>query len=122
MKLKSILSVVYPLSCLLLMHPASATAGEKKPAKKSRTSSSPRNNQAIKISPDALKRTMHVTAKDNDGKEIDFFVFDLEGTLVKHFRMTEGDKEEIAGLARGKYLYNVFAGDEEAAAGQFEIR
>lgn len=122
MKLRSTLSVVYPLSCLLLMQPTSATAGEKKPAKKSRTSSSPRNNQAVKISPDALKRTMHVTAKDNDGKEIDFFVFGLDGTLVKHFRMKDGDKEEITGLARGRYLYNVFAGDDEAAAGDFEIR
>jgi hypothetical protein len=83
---------------------------------------SSRNNNAVKIYPDAVKRVMHVVAKPNDGKEIDFFVFDLEGTLMQHYKMADGDKEKIAGLKRGKYVYHVFCGDEETATGEFEIR
>jgi len=94
---------------------------EKKPEKKTRTVAS-RNNQAVKIYPDPVKRVMHVIAKDNDGKQIDFFVFDLEGTLVHHYKMDEGDHKKISGLERGKYVYQVFSGDEETVAGQFEIR
>jgi hypothetical protein len=65
---------------------------------------------------------MHVVAKENDGKEIDFFVFDLEGTLMQHYKMQNGDHERITTLNRGKYVYRVFTGDEETATGELEIR
>ena len=65
---------------------------------------------------------MHVVAKENDGKKIDFFVFDLQGVLMVHFKMGEGDHEKINGLKRGKYIYHVFCGDEETAAGKLDIR
>jgi hypothetical protein len=65
---------------------------------------------------------MHVVAKDNAGREIDFFVFDLQGVIIQHFKMKEKDHIKIAGLARGKYIYRVFSGDEETASGHFEIK
>ena len=65
---------------------------------------------------------MHVVAKENDGKEIDFFVFDLEGTLVQNYKMKAKEHIRIQGLQRGSYVYRVFCGDEETAAGNFEIR
>jgi hypothetical protein len=109
---------------------AVATATEKKPAAKAvneerktvKKLPSPRNNNAVKIYPDIIRKAMHVVAKENDGKQIDFFVFDPEGTLMKHYRMNDGEHKIIDGLDRGKYVYNVFCGDEETAAGKFEIR
>ncbi len=104
--------------------PATATevkSEEEKPTNKTRLSTS-RNNDAVKIYPHLVKKAMHVVAKDNDGKEIDFFVFDTEGTLLKHYKMNDGDHKKITGLARGKYIYHVFAGDEETATGKFDIR
>jgi hypothetical protein len=92
---------------------------EKKEAKKTKVSSS-RNNSSVKIYPDILKRVMHVVAKDSD--DIDFFVFDLEGTIVKHYKMKSGTHQKITDLARGKYVFSVFSGDEETAAGNFDIR
>ncbi len=80
------------------------------------------NNSSVKIYPDVLKREMHVVAKDNDGKLVDFFVFDVQGALVQNYKMKEKDHYRIAGLARGTYIYRVFCGDEETAAGKFEIR
>ncbi len=80
------------------------------------------NNNSVKIYPDALKREMHVVAKDNDGKLVDFFVFDLQGTLIQNYKMKAKDHYRIGGLARGTYVYRVFCGDEETAAGRFEIR
>jgi hypothetical protein len=96
--------------------------GEKKPAKKKGKTFSSLNNSSVKIYPDALKREMHVVAKNNDGKMIDFFVFDLEGTLVQNYKMNAKDHYRISGLARGIYVYRVFSGDEETATGKFEIR
>jgi hypothetical protein len=98
--------------------------GEEEPAKKkakARASAS-LNNSSVKIFPDALKRDMHVVAKSNDGKVIDFFVFDVNGTLVQNYKMKEKEHYRISGLARGTYVYRVFNGDEETAAGKFEIR
>jgi hypothetical protein len=121
--------------CLLLLtiQPYSSIAAEKKepaageikeegkPANTTRLSSS-RNNNAVKIYPAIIKKAMHVVAKENDGKEIDFFVFDQEGTLLKHYKMNDGDHKKITGLERGKYIYHVFCGDEQTATGKFDIR
>ena len=93
---------------------------DKKEVKKAKVSSS-RNNSSVKIYPDILKRVMHVVAKESD-EQIDFFVFDLEGTLVKHYKMKGGDHQKINDLARGQYVFSVFAGDEETATGKFDIR
>ena len=100
--------------------------GEEKPAKK-KTKAKARsfashNNSSVKIYPDVLKREMHVVAKDNNGKVIDFYVFDVEGTLVQNYKMQAKDHLRISGLARGTYVYRVFNGDEETAAGNFEIK
>lgn len=130
MKIKSTLIPVAGISISLLLAPPclavekkkqAVVTDEKKPATKARSYSS-RNNHAVKIYPDVVKRQMHVIAKDNDGKEIDFFVFDLEGTLIKHYRMQEGDHQKLTGLERGKYIYQVFCGDEETVSGQLDIR
>ncbi len=111
----------------MLLHSPAVMANEEtkkesnEKRKKSKVSSS-RNNSSVKIYPDIIKRTMHVVAKENEGKDIDFFVFDLEGGLIQHYKMKAGDHERIAGLERGKYVFHVFCGDEETANGKFEIR
>jgi hypothetical protein len=128
MKLKSTQALAFALTlCMTLQTSASFSMGkgnddpkDKKEAKKAKVSSS-RNNSSVKIYPDILKRVMHVVAKDNT-ETVDFYVFDLEGTMVKHYKMKSGDHERLADLARGKYVFSVFAGDDETATGNFEIR
>lgn len=95
------------------------------PAKKNKVKAKPvvsRNKHAVKIYPSLFKRDMHVVAKNNDGKEIDFFVFDLQGTLVQNYRMKAKDRYRMINMERGSYIYRVFCGDEETAAGTFVIR
>ena len=136
-KLKTILTLGFSTGCVLCptccwrsenrlkaLPAITRNPGEEEPAKKkakAKTFAS-LNNSSVKIYPDALKREMHVVAKNNDGKEIDFFVFDLQGTLVQNYKMKAKDHNRITGLARGTYVYRVFCGDEETAAGNFEIR
>ena len=97
--------------------------GEEEPIKKAKNKSfSSHNNNSVKIYPDAFKRIMHVIAKGNKGKEIDFFVFDLQSNLIKNYKMKEKEQVKIEGLARGVYVYRVFCGDEETASGNFEIK
>ena len=94
----------------------------KKNKSKKTNSFSSLNNNSVRIYPDVLKRDMHVVAKENNGKPIEFFVFDLEGTLIQNYKMKAKDHVRLNGLNRGKYQYRVFCGDIETAAGNFEIR
>jgi hypothetical protein len=128
------------ISCCLLLNSTSRAEGrpvsffnlpgeeepkEKKPVKKEKTTTTyfaPRNNDAVRIYPDIIKRDMHVVAKDNDGKEISFFVFDVQGTLIQQYKMKAKDHYRVSGLKKGIYIYRVFSGDEETATGKFEIR
>lgn len=81
-----------------------------------------RNNNSVKIYLDAPKKKLHVIAKENKGKQIDFFVFDLEGTLIHNHKMKMKDHHRVSHLSKGIYVYRVFCGDEETASGQFEIK
>lgn len=110
---------------LFLSQTVFAGPGDEDPTKKNKSKSTAlysKNNSSVKIYPDAVKKTMHVVAKENEGKEVDFFVFDLEGTLIHNYRMKAKDHVRIQGLARGTYVYRVFCGDIETASGNFEIR
>ena len=101
----------------------SATPAEEEPAKKAKKKNfASLNNSSVKIHPAAVKREMHVVAKDNDGVDVDFFVFDLQGTMIQHYKMKPKSHYKLAGLRKGKYVYSVFQGDEETASGKFEIR
>jgi len=79
-----------------------------------------KKERAVKIYPDMIKRVMHV--KSIEVTPLDLFVFDLDGTLIKHFKMIEGDHRKIAGLVRGEYVYQVFKGDEMSESGKLKIK
>lgn len=77
--------------------------------------------KAVTIFMDETGKNLKVRARKNDKKQVDFFVFDLEGTLVHNYRMKANDEKRITGLQKGTYIYRVFCGDEETAAGKIEI-
>lgn len=79
-----------------------------------------RKERAVKVYPDLVKRLMHV--KNIEETPLDFFVFDLEGTLIRHFKMEEGDHKKITGLEKGVYVYQVFVGDEMSESGKISIK
>ena len=70
----------------------------------------------------AWTRGCHVIAKGNKGTEIDFFVFDMQATLIRNYKLKDKEQVKIQGLARGTYVYRVFCGDEETASGNFTIK
>ena len=92
---------------------------DKKPAKKEK---SLKNTIAIKVYPDAIKKTMHVVAKASNEKEISFYVFDVEGKMILDYTMKAGEKRIINPLRRGSYMYHVFCGDEYIGSGRMQFR
>ena len=86
-------------------------------AKKAKTS---RREREVKIYPDMLKRMMHV--KNVENTPVDFFVFDLQGTIMVHYKMNEKDHKKINGLEKGTYTYQVFKDDEMSESGKIIIK
>jgi hypothetical protein len=129
-RVKAILVALVGL-CLLFTQPlmamgrTSVNPKEDDPASKTKAkakSFASKNNSYVKIYPDPVKRSMHVVGKESANKPVDFFVFDMQGTLLKNYKMKAKDHIKIEGLAKGTYVYRVFSGDEETAAGNFVIR
>ena len=67
-----------------------------------------------------LKKIMHV--KNVVNTEVDFFVFDNEGTILVHYKMNERDHKKIDGLEKGTYTYQVFKNDEMSESGKIIIK
>ena len=79
-----------------------------------------RKDREVKIYPDIIKKTMHV--KNVEESEVDFFVFDQQGTLMIHYKMDEKDHKKINGLEKGTYTYQVFKKDEMSESGKLIIK
>ncbi len=92
---------------------------EKKPGKKDKSF---RNQNVVKVFPDALKKSMHVVARNSNEKEIDFLVFDINGNMVLNYKMKAGEKRSITNLKKGTYMYHVFSEDEYLTTGKIEFR
>ncbi|HVZ56452.1 MAG TPA: hypothetical protein VG870_07320 [Chitinophagaceae bacterium] len=87
-----------------------------------RKSSSKRKNNIVKVVNDPSKRIVQVIVKDIADKTVDFYVFDLEGTLLINYKLKSREKKTIKTLEKGDYVYNAFYGDEETDAGRIVIR
>lgn len=75
----------------------------------------------IKIVHNPENNSVRVVVKDIPGETIDFYVFDLEGTMVINYKLKSKEKKVITHLEKGAYTYNVFSGDEETDFGRLVI-
>ena len=92
---------------------------DKKPAKKEKGF---KNQIAVRIFPDAIKKMMHVVARSGNKKDIDFLVFDINGNMVLNYKMKAGERKTISDLKKGSYMYHVFAEDEYLMTGKIVFR
>lgn len=76
--------------------------------------------KTVKIYPDLVKRSIHI--KSVEDSPLDFFVFDIHGSMIRYFKMYEGDHEVISGLERGDYVYQVFQDDIMNDSGKIMIK
>ncbi len=77
---------------------------------------------SVRVYMDYGKHHIHVIAGKNEEKDIDFFVFTLDGTLVQNYKIKSKEHKKIVGLPKGTYVYRVFCGDEEEVSGNLVIK
>jgi hypothetical protein len=92
---------------------------DKKPAKKEKSF---KNENVVKVFPDAVKKTMHVVARPGNKNEIEFLVFDVTGNMVLDYKMKAGERKTISDLQKGSYMYYVFAEDEYLMTGKIVFK
>ena len=92
---------------------------DKKPARRERSF---KNQNAVKVFPDAVKKAMHVVARPGNKTEIEFLVFDINGNMVLNYKMKAGEKKTISELKKGSYMYHVFADDEYLMTGKIVFK
>ena len=125
MKINSTLSYLKNSSllfglALLLGSTQSCSVTENTNAAESKNARISRKEREVKIYPDLLKKVMHV--KNVESTQVDFFVFDTQGTIMVHYKMNEKDHKKINRLEKGTYTYQVFKNDEMSESGKIIIK
>lgn len=92
---------------------------DKRPGRKEHTF---KNQDAVKVLPDAIKKAVHVVARPGNKKELDFLVFDVNGNMVLDYKMKAGERKTISALVKGSYMYYVFAEDEYLMTGKIVFK
>lgn len=54
--------------------------------------------------------------------KLNFYVFDLEGTLIYQAVLTNKERKNIENLQKGTYIYDVFQNDESVEEGKIIIK
>ncbi|HEY3249673.1 MAG TPA: T9SS type A sorting domain-containing protein [Ignavibacteria bacterium] len=92
---------------------------DKKPTRKEKSF---KNQNSVKVFHDAIKRKVHIIARPDNKKEIEFLVFDINGNMVANYKMKAGDRKALNQLKKGSYMYHVFADDEYLTTGKIVFR
>ena len=77
----------------------------------------------IKIYPNPSSNgTIHIVSNQTDDKQLQFYVFDIEGTLMHNIKLYAKSRKTITGLQKGVYMYDVFSDDESIERGKILVK
>ena len=77
----------------------------------------------IKIYPNPSSNgTIHIASNQTDDKQLQFYVFDIEGTLMHNIKLNAKTRKTITGLQKGVYMYDVFSDDESIERGKIIVK
>lgn len=72
----------------------------------------------VKIFPNAKHEALFFEAAGKEGRVYQFFLFNVEGKLVKQANIKNNQSTIVRNLEKGNYLFEVFSDDERIENGQ----
>ena len=75
----------------------------------------------VRLSPNPTSNGT-VTIHSNTNEVLDFYVFDLEGTLLYRIELKGREEKTIRNLKKGSYAYDVFKNDESIEQGKIIVK
>ena len=76
----------------------------------------------IKIYPGATQEVLFFNASGEDGKVYQFFLFDIEGNMVKQTQIRNKQTTILTNFNKGCYTFEVFSDDEHIENGTLTIK
>ncbi|MEP7278356.1 MAG: T9SS type A sorting domain-containing protein [Bacteroidota bacterium] len=76
----------------------------------------------IKIFPGASNEVIFFTASGEEGKVYQFFLFDMEGNMVKQTQIRNKETTILTNFNKGCYTFEVFSDDEHIENGTVTIK
>ncbi len=76
----------------------------------------------IKIYPGANQEVLFFNASGEDGKVYQFYLFDLDGTLVKQTQIRNKQTSIITNFNKGCFTFEIFSDDEHIENGTLTIK
>ena len=87
-----------------------------------------KSNEKIFSNPDVIVSvvpgygSLTVSVKTSKNINVHFYMFSVEGRLVKELNITGSQKISIIQLEKGIYIYDFFSNDERLKNGKIELR
>lgn len=76
----------------------------------------------IRLYPNANQQVLFFSASGEEGKIYQFFLFDMDGRLVKQANIKNKQTTVINNLDKGVFLFQVFSDDESIENGKVTVR
>ena len=76
----------------------------------------------VRIYPNPSRGTVYISSNHNSDKELQFYVFALDGTMMHNIKLNSKGKNIITGLKKGIYMYDVFQDDESIERGKIIVK
>ena len=76
----------------------------------------------IRLYPNANQQVLFFSASGEGGRIYQFFLFDMDGNLMKQANIRNKQTTVIDNLEKGVYLFEVFSDDERIETGKVTVR
>ena len=76
----------------------------------------------VKLYPNATSEVLFFSASGEDGKVYQFYLFDMDGKLVKQTQTRNRETTLISKIEKGTYLFEVFSDDERIENGNLTVK
>ena len=76
----------------------------------------------VKLYPNATSEVLFFSASGEDGKVYQFYLFDMDGKLIKQTQIRNRETTLITKIEKGTYLFEVFSDDERIENGNLTVK
>ncbi len=78
--------------------------------------------ESITVKVATEKAEVSISVRSSKACELQFYMFNLDGELVKRFDIKANTKLKIVSLSKGIYMYDVFHKDAKLKSGKIELK
>lgn len=79
-------------------------------------------SDAVVVKVEQEKQSITVSVKSSKNNKIQFYMFNIDGKLIKDLNIYGSKKISISQIEKGIYMYEFFSNDERIKSGEIELK